>query len=111
MPTIYFNDREIECEEGAILRNVLLDADETPHNGKANYVNCRGFGTCGTCAIEVVEGDVGPKNARENWRLDFPPHNSDSPLRLACQIEVHDDLVIRKYPGFWGQHTEDEPDR
>ena len=111
MPTVYFNGRAIECEEGAVLRDVLLDAGETPHNDQAEVINCRGFGTCGTCAVMIVDGEVAPKNAREQWRLDFPPHREGSGLRLACQIEVHVDLAVRKYPGFWGQYVDQPPRR
>lgn len=111
MPTVRFNGRDIECEEGERLRDVLLRAGETPHNDQARWLNCKGFGTCGTCAIEVVSGDVPPRNGRESWRLDFPPHDEDSGLRLACQIPVTGDLVVRKHPGFWGQHVDEGPIR
>lgn len=111
MPTVTFNGTAIECESGERLRDVLLEAGETPHNDGAQYLNCRGFGTCGTCAVEIVEGDVDAKNAREEWRLDFPPHDADSGLRLACQIRVEEDLVVRKYPGFWGQNVDESPER
>lgn len=111
MPTVTFNGTTIECERGERLRDVLLDAEETPHNDGAQWVNCRGFGTCGTCAVEIVEGEVDDKHAREAWRLDFPPHNASSRLRLACQVRVEDDLVVRKYPGFWGQETDQSPER
>ena len=111
MPTVQFNGETIECESGERLRDVLLRAGQTPHNDKARWVNCRGFGTCGTCAVEVVDGEVGEKTAREEWRLDFPPHEADAGLRLACQIRVEEDLVVRKYPGFWGEQTDKEPRR
>ncbi len=109
MPTVTFAGEVIECPHGARLRDVLMKAGVSPHNGQARWFNCKGFGTCGTCAIEVVAGEVGPKNARERWRLDFPPHDAADGLRLACQIRVEDDLVVRKYPGFWGQHTTQAP--
>ena len=98
----------MECEVGARLRDVLLDAGLSPHNGQSQWFNCKGFGTCGTCAVEVIEGEVGPKNRREEWRLDFPPHQADSGLRLACQIRVEEDLVIEKHPGFWGEKVTPE---
>ena len=108
MPTITFRGKEIPCAVGERLRDVLLRADESPHNGNARWFNCKGFGTCGTCAVEILSGEVGPKNGRETWRLSFPPHREDAPLRLACQIRVEGDLVVRKHPGFWGQDIPDE---
>jgi ferredoxin len=111
MPTVEFNGQSIECDEGERLRDVLLRSGETPHNGNARWLNCKGFGTCGTCAVEIVDGDVPDKNARESWRLDFPPHDSESGLRLACQVLVTSDMKVRKYPGFWGQDVDEEPVR
>ncbi|MXV62594.1 2Fe-2S iron-sulfur cluster binding domain-containing protein [Natronorubrum sp. JWXQ-INN-674] len=105
MPTVTVHGRDLECERGAVLRDVLLEADESPHNGRADALNCRGLGTCGTCAV-AVSGEVGELGPRERLRLSVPPHNVDSGLRLACQLRVEDDLVVEKYPGFWGQHTD-----
>ena len=108
MPKVYFRGEVIECEAGTRLREVLLDAGLSPHNGQSRWFNCKGFGTCGTCAVEVVEGKVGPKSWREEWRLDFPPHQTDSRLRLACQIRVEEDLVIKKHEGFWGEKVDSD---
>jgi ferredoxin len=106
MPTIDVRDREIDCEEGAVLRDALLKAGESPHNGRADALNCRGHGTCGTCAVEI-DGAVSEMSGQERRRLSFPPHDLDSGLRLACQTRVEGDLVIEKHSGFWGQHTDD----
>ena len=106
MPTVHFRDQAIDCPAGTILRDVLLEAGESPHNGLANSANCRGLGTCGTCAVEI-DGPVRSRTVREQWRLGFPPHDADSGLRLACQTRVEGDLEVRKYDGFWGQHVED----
>lgn len=105
MPTIEFEGREIDCEDGAILRDALLAAGTTPHNGAADRLNCRGHATCGTCAVEI-DGPVSEMGARERQRLSFPPHDPESGLRLACQTRVEGDLVVRKHGGFWGQHVE-----
>lgn len=102
MPTIEFRGREIECERGRILRDVLLEAGESPHNGRADWLNCRGHGTCGTCAV-AIEGTGSEPTAAERRRLSIPPHDPDAGLRLACQTRVQGDLEIRKYDGFWGQ--------
>lgn len=105
MPVVTFEDRELDCEDGANLRQVLLDHGETPHNGGAKYANCRGHATCGTCAVEI-EGDVHEPTAGEKRRLSLPPHNRDSGLRLACHVRIEDDITVRKHGGFWGQHVE-----
>jgi ferredoxin len=107
MATVRFRNTEIECEEGALLRDVLLDAGLSPHNGRADSLNCHGFGTCGTCAVEV-EGPVSEPTSRERRRLNFPPHSPDAGLRLSCQTRVQGDVTVRKYEGFWGQHTDGE---
>lgn len=109
MPTVRFRGQEIECETGAILRDVLLEAGVSPHNGRANTVNCLGHGSCGTCAV-AVSGEVTDRGRREQVRLSVPPHDPESGLRLACQTRVRGDVTVEKYPGFWGQHTDQDPE-
>lgn len=106
MPTVEFEGETIEADIGDNLRRTLLDAGLSPYNGKAQYTNCRGNGLCGTCAVEIVDGDDGEPTGRELRRLKLPPHSPDSGLRLSCQLSIEDDLVVRKYPGYWGQHVE-----
>ena len=105
MPTVRFRKEEIECEEGAVLRDTLLDAGVSPHNGASEYLNCRGHATCGTCAVGV-RGDVSEMADDERRRLSLPPHDEDSGLRLACQTRVQGDVTVVKHPGFWGQKVE-----
>jgi ferredoxin len=100
--TIRFAGHEITCEHGANLRKVLLREGLSPYNRKARQINCRGLGTCGTCALKI-EGEVSPMTRVETWRLGFPPHDAGSGLRLACQCQVMGDLELTKHPGFWGQ--------
>ncbi|WP_394741613.1 2Fe-2S iron-sulfur cluster-binding protein [Natronococcus roseus] len=108
MPTVTFEGEEIDCEDGATLRDVLLEAGLSPHNGRAALLNCRGHGTCGTCAVEI-DGPASEPTTREKRRLSVPPHGSDGGLRLSCQTEVQGDLNVEKHGGFWGQHTENTP--
>jgi len=103
--TIRFKDHMIQCSPGANLRKVLLGAGRSPHNGGARQINCHGLGTCGTCAVEI-RGEVSPMTSVENWRLDFPPHQMERGLRLACQCRVLGDLEVTKHPGFWGQNVD-----
>ncbi|WP_254766077.1 2Fe-2S iron-sulfur cluster-binding protein [Salinilacihabitans rarus] len=106
MPTIRFRGREIDCEEGEILRDALLSAGESPHNGFSDAANCRGRATCGTCAVAVA-GDVDDPTPAERRRLSLPPHDPDAGLRLACQTRVEGDVEVTKHGGFWGQKVED----
>jgi len=108
VPTVEFRGRSVDCERGAVLREVLLAAGESPHNGRADALNCRGNGTCGTCAVRLraPEGGDPPVSARtrvERARLRVPPHDPDAGLRLACQVRVEGDLVVEKGDGFWGE--------
>ena len=103
------NDDTISFEiyDGETLRTAALRRNvASPHNGRANLINCRGLGTCGTCAVEV-SGRVEPpeRSPIEKARLNFPPHNfhNNEKLRLACQIVPRGDIHVVKRTGFWGQ--------
>ena len=104
MPTVLFAEQALVCPPGANLRRLLLRHGLSPYNNRARLFNCRGLGTCGTCAVGV-EGAVSEPTAVERWRLSVPPHRPAAGLRLACQCRVEGDLVLTKYPGFWGQHA------
>ncbi len=100
-------DAVIEAAEGDLLRDVLRRAGASPHNGRARMLNCKGLGSCGTCAVSVA-GPVEPAalTRMERWRLGFPPHDAQrsraAGMRLACQVRIGGDLDVRKRPGFWG---------
>lgn len=106
MPKIEFAGKAIECLEGANLRNVLLHARLPLYTRVAKAIHCRGNGTCGTCAVRI-EGPVSEPTAAELRRLRFPPHQTDSGLRLACQCSVLGDIKVTKYKGMWGTLSEE----
>ncbi|WP_435062737.1 2Fe-2S iron-sulfur cluster-binding protein [Halobaculum sp. EA56] len=108
MPTVRFRGAEVVCDRGDTLRDVLLDAGLSPHNGRADALNCRGHGSCGTCAVRVA-GAVSEPTRRERVRLRVPPHDPDAGLRLSCQTAVLGDVTVEKFPGFWGQHVGRDP--
>ena len=109
MPEIKFGDQIVNCEFGENLRKVLVNNGLPLYNGISVRIHCRGLGTCGTCAVEI-EGEVTPKTRVESWRLNFPPHDSDNGLRLACQCKVMGDLTIKKHGGMWGHRIRREQD-
>jgi ferredoxin len=57
---------------------------------------CR-TGICGTCLV-VVEGDILPASEEEKEILEiFAPGNQQA--RLACQIDLTNDIEIKIYVG------------
>jgi len=98
-----------QAQHGELLRTAALRSGlASPHNDQANLINCRGLGTCGTCAVQI-DGCSTQRNAVESLRLSLPPgHGAENAqrLRLACQVMVQEDLVLSKYNGFWGQYDE-----
>ena len=102
MPTVNFQGKTIHCETNANLRQVLI-ANKLPlHNGNSKYINCRGIGSCGTCAVEII-GEVSEANWRDRTRRSLLPHDKTKNRRLACQTKVLGDIEVIKYDGFWGQ--------
>ncbi|MEO0409124.1 MAG: 2Fe-2S iron-sulfur cluster-binding protein [Cyanobacteria bacterium P01_A01_bin.135] len=93
------------CNQGDNLRAALLQRGFQVHNGQATIINCRGLGTCGTCALQM-EGHTSPPNWRDTVRRSLPPHDPNRNLRLACQTQVLGDITVTKFDGFWGQGTQ-----
>lgn len=102
MPTITAPGKTMSCETGANLRQVLLVNGVDLYNGRAKIMNCRGIGTCGTCAVQI-EGPVSAANWKDRARRALPPHSPERDLRLACQTHVIGNITVTKYDGFWGQ--------
>jgi ferredoxin len=87
------------------LRRALLQQGIDLHNGGAKVINCRGIGTCGTCAVQV-EGKVSEANWRDKTRRSLPPHSPTLNRRLACQTQVLGDVSVTKFDGFWGEGSQ-----
>jgi ferredoxin len=109
MPTIEFEKdgktETIDCERGANLRDVLLEEGLSPHN-IPTVVSCHGLGTCATCSIEVLEGELKDTSMRERIRLNTPVVSPEVDARLACQVEVTEDIRVSKPEGIWGKDTD-----
>lgn len=102
MPKVTAQGKTFDCEMDANLRQVLIEHDVALYNGNANLINCRGIGSCGTCAV-MIDGEVSTTNWKDRGRRSLPPHNPARPLRLACQTRVLGDITVTKYDQFWGQ--------
>lgn len=102
MPTVIAQGKRFDCPLGANLRDVLLQHQVDLYNGRSRWINCRGIGSCGTCAVQI-EGAVSEANWRDRTRRSLPPHSLTQNRRLACQTQVMGDITVTKYDGFWGQ--------
>jgi len=80
---------DVQAEHGQSLRAVLREHDLSPHGWLTEHVNCRGEGHCATCAVEV---DIGGGEA-DQWLDAFLDEKNAG--RLACQIEVTEDMAVR----------------
>lgn len=106
MPIVRIAGARIECKFGDNLRQVLLRAKLPLYDERAKPFHCRGMGMCGMCAVKI-RGSASWPTKTELLRLRLPPHDIDAGLRLACQCNVHGDLVVERFPGIWGQHVKE----
>ncbi|EGJ31372.1 MULTISPECIES: 2Fe-2S iron-sulfur cluster-binding protein [Moorena] len=102
MPKVTAQGKSFESDQGSNLRKVLLEHGVALYNGNAKVINCRGLGSCGTCAVEL-DGEVSEPNWKDKARRSLPPHSPTANRRLACQTKVLGDVCVTKYDGFWGQ--------
>ena len=118
MPIVKFinENKEIEVPLGANLRTEAIKAGINTHQGVNGfgasinkYLNCHGFGQCGTCRVRIVKGmeHASPMGVIEKFRFYNPipdPFpclayigNEDS-MRLACQTKVEGDMEVETGP-------------
>jgi len=88
--------RTLHVEPGANLREAAIahKLGIYPHIKK--ILNCRGRGLCSSCRVEIVSGKVAERNDIENNNLARALKKNPN-LRLACQITVEDNLVVRTH--------------
>ena len=110
MPKVSFvnEKRDIEVPQGGNLREEAIKAG-IPVNfqfGSAKagkYLNCLGFGSCGSCHVLVKKGaeNLSPKGTWEKLRMGLMMatigHEDES--RLACQTRVNGDCSVVTNPG------------
>jgi len=100
--------KEIEVPEGTNLRIALREAGVEVYSGIEKYLNCRGLGLCGTCAVLVKKGmeNLSKKNLRERFHFTFHPKGAfavighEDEMRLSCQCTVQGDVEIEVRPAF-----------
>ena len=95
MPIIRFvrEARDVECENGANLREVALKEGLQLYGFKGAIGNCGGYGQCTTCFVSIEggkEGSLSPRTEVEKVKLKNRPKN----WRLACQCIVKSSLIV-----------------
>lgn len=101
--TLANENKTIEVPVGANLRHALLNNGVSPYIGIAKLINCRGFELCGTCRVEVVDGKGASarKDDEEQTLISSTPFYArkiEKNIRLACQVSVTGDLMVKTYP-------------
>ena len=122
MPTIKFvkEKKEVDVPVGANLRREAINAGINLHQGvngigeNANkFLNCHGFGLCGTCRVLVTEGNEEHTNnlTFTEWlkfKTPFSPDpiaclayvENEETMRLACKTKVMGDIEVQSAPEF-----------
>ncbi|MCH6580646.1 MAG: 2Fe-2S iron-sulfur cluster-binding protein [Nitrospinae bacterium] len=90
------HNRTIQVEPGANLREAAIEAKLGIYAHIFKLLNCRGRGLCGTCRVEILSGQVADRNEVENKKLAKALQKNPN-LRLACQITVENNLVVRSH--------------
>lgn len=98
MTTIKFvnENREVIAANGANLRIKAIENGIDIYKFMGKMMNCGGYGQCGTCVVEIVEGieNLSPKTDVEQRKLKKKPES----YRLACQALVQGSVSIKTKP-------------
>ncbi|NET31186.1 MAG: (2Fe-2S)-binding protein [Cyanothece sp. SIO1E1] len=98
MTTVKFvkEKQEVDVEKGSNLRSLILDNRIDLYTFKGKIGNCGGYGQCGTCIVEIVEGmeNLSPRTAVEERKLKRKP----TTYRLACQTLVEGAVSVKTKP-------------
>ena len=89
-------DKEVVAAKGANLREKTLQNGIDLYTLKGKLMNCGGYGQCGTCIVEIVEGmeNLSEKTQVELRKLKRKPDN----YRLACQTLVNGPVSVKTKP-------------
>ncbi|MBX0286691.1 2Fe-2S iron-sulfur cluster-binding protein [Haloarcula salinisoli] len=96
--------RELTAPAGSILRDVLLDAELSPHGRYARRLNCGGNGLCATCGVRLAE----PPEP-DHWHDDLAERFGYP--RLSCQLRVREGMRVQLLDKrMWGSRQPDDTD-
>jgi ferredoxin len=87
-------NRTIQVEPGENLRQAAIRHKFSIYANIHKVLNCRGRGLCTACTVQIIAGKVDDRNDTETEKLVKKPAD----FRMACQISVNDDLVVKTHP-------------
>lgn len=89
-------NKEVIAADGANLRLKAMQNGIDIYTLFGKMTNCGGYGQCGTCIIEIVEGieNLSERTDVENRKLKKKPEN----YRLACQTLVNGPVSVVTKP-------------
>ncbi|AFY46286.1 ferredoxin [Nostoc sp. PCC 7524] len=89
-------NKEVIAADGANLRLKAMENGIDIYKFFGKLTNCGGYGQCGTCVVEIVEGveNLSTPTDVENRMLKKKPAN----YRLACQTLVNGPVSVVTKP-------------
>ncbi|MFN6567830.1 2Fe-2S iron-sulfur cluster-binding protein [Dendronalium sp. ChiSLP03b] len=89
-------NQEVIAADGANLRLKAIQNGIDIYTLLGKMTNCGGYGQCGTCIVEIVEGieNLSVPTDVENRKLKKKPAN----YRLACQTLVNGPVSVVTKP-------------
>jgi ferredoxin len=89
-------DKLVDAADGANLRFKAVENNVDLYTFMGKMMSCGGYGQCGTCIVEVVEGmeNLSPRTAVEDRKLKKKPDT----YRLACQTMVNGPVSVVTKP-------------
>lgn len=89
-------NQEIIAADGANLREKAIQNRIDIYTFTGKMMNCGGYGQCGTCIVEIVEGleNLSPRTEFETRKLKKKPDS----YRLACQTIVNGPISVKTKP-------------
>lgn len=98
MTTIKFlkENQEVVVANGANLRLKAIENRIDIYTFIGKMTNCGGYGQCGTCIVEIVDGmeNLSPPTETEKSKLKKKPVS----YRLACQTLVNGVVTVKTKP-------------
>ncbi len=94
--TFVKENQEIIAADGANLREKAIQNRIDIYTFTGKMMNCGGYGQCGTCIVEIVEGieNLSPRTEFETRKLKKKPDS----YRLACQTIVNGPISVKTKP-------------